>query len=103
MLVNRAFKFRMYPNAEQIELINKTIGCSRLVYNIMLSKKKENSKLSKYDMIKEANKSLRRKILNSTMSDIIRRLKYKSQWLNKKLIQVNRYYASSQICSYCGQ
>ena len=69
----------------------------------MLSKKKENSKLSKYDMIKEANKSLRRKILNTTMSDIIRRLKYKSQWLNKKLIQVNRYYASSQICSYCGQ
>ena len=64
----------------------------------MLSKKKENSKLSKYDMIKEANKSLRRKILNTTMSDIIIRLKYKSQWLNKKLIQVNRYYASSQIC-----
>ena len=36
------------------------------------------------------------------MSDIIRRLKYKCQWLNKKLIQVNRYYASSQICSSCG-
>ena len=58
--------------------------------------------LSISDMIKEANKSLRRKILNTTMSDIIRRLKYKSQWLNKKLIQVNRYYASSQICSCCG-
>ena len=53
-------------------------------------------------MIKEAKKSLRRNIINSTMSDIIRRLKYKCQWLNKKLIQVNRYYASSQICSSCG-
>ena len=53
MLVNRAYKFRMYPNVEQIELINKTIGCARLVYNIMLSKKKDNSKLSKLDMIKE--------------------------------------------------
>ncbi len=53
-------------------------------------------------MIKDANKSLRKNIINSTMSDIIRRLKYKCQWLNKKLIQVNRYYASSQICSSCG-
>ncbi len=56
VLVNRAYKFRMYPNEEQIELINKTIGCSRLVYNIMLSKKKDNSKLSKFDMIKEIPK-----------------------------------------------
>ena len=53
VLVNQAYKFRMYPNKEQIELINKTIGCARLVYNIMLSKKKDNSKLSKLDMIKE--------------------------------------------------
>ena len=53
-------------------------------------------------MIKKANKTLRKNIINSTMSDIIRRLKYKCQWLNKKLIQVNRYYASSQICSSCG-
>ena len=56
MLVNRAYKFRMYPNIEQIELINKTIGCARLVYNIMLSKKKDNSKLGKFDMIKEIPK-----------------------------------------------
>ena len=55
------------------------------------------------EMIKEANKSLRKNILNSTMSDIIRRMKYKCEWLNKKLIQINRYYASSQICSRCGQ
>ena len=58
--------------------------------------------LSINSMIKEANKSLRKNIINSTMSDIIRRLKYKCHWLNKKLIQVNKYYASSQICSSCG-
>ncbi len=51
-LVNRAYKFRMYPSLKQQELINNTIGCSRLVYNIMLSKKKDNSKLTSYDMIK---------------------------------------------------
>ena len=58
--------------------------------------------LSINSMIKVAKKSLRKNIINSTMSDIIRRLKYKCEWLNKKLIQVNRYYASSQICSSCG-
>ncbi len=45
MLVNRAYKFRMYPSLEQRELIN-------------LSKKKDNSKLSKFDMIKSNTKPL---------------------------------------------
>jgi putative transposase len=31
MLVNKAYKFRIYPNKKQTELINKTIGCSRFV------------------------------------------------------------------------
>ncbi len=29
-------------------------------------------------------------------------LSYKLDWLNKKLIKVNRYYPSSQLCSCCG-
>ena len=40
MLVNKAFKFRIYPNKKQIELINKTIGCSRFVYNFFLRQAK---------------------------------------------------------------
>ena len=39
MLINRAYKFRLYPTNEQKELINKTFGCSRLVYNYCLNKK----------------------------------------------------------------
>lgn len=31
-----AVKYRIYPNKEQADLINKTIGCTRLVYNLML-------------------------------------------------------------------
>ena len=38
MLVNKAYKFRIYPNKEQATLINKTIGCSRFVFNYFLSK-----------------------------------------------------------------
>jgi putative transposase len=41
MLVNKAYKFRIYPNKKQIELINKTIGCSRFVFNFFLGKQKD--------------------------------------------------------------
>ncbi|WP_342434066.1 IS200/IS605 family element RNA-guided endonuclease TnpB [Neobacillus sp. FSL H8-0543] len=41
MLRYKAFKFRIYPNKNQIELINKTIGCSRFVFNFFLGKQKE--------------------------------------------------------------
>lgn len=39
MPVNKAYKFRLYPN-KKIELINKTIGCARFVFNFFLSKQK---------------------------------------------------------------
>ena len=38
MLVNKAYKFRIYPNQAQEILIAKTIGCSRYVFNHFLSK-----------------------------------------------------------------
>ncbi len=37
MIINKAFKFRIYPNQAQAILINKTIGCSRFVFNHFLS------------------------------------------------------------------
>ena len=36
-IVNKAFKFRIYPNKVQQELIAKTIGCSRFVFNHFLA------------------------------------------------------------------
>src|SRR5690625_4618895 len=38
MMVNKAYKFRIYPNKEQEILINKTFGCSRFVFNHFLAK-----------------------------------------------------------------
>lgn len=38
MLVNKAYKFRIYPNKEQEILIAKTIGCSRFVFNRFLAR-----------------------------------------------------------------
>ncbi|KGA96378.1 transposase, partial [Alkalihalobacillus alcalophilus ATCC 27647 = CGMCC 1.3604] len=36
MLINKAYKFRLYPSKEQETLIAKTIGCSRFVFNRFL-------------------------------------------------------------------
>jgi transposase len=35
---HKAFKFRLYPTAAQATLINRTIGCSRFVFNHFLAK-----------------------------------------------------------------
>ncbi|HDR4539833.1 TPA: helix-turn-helix domain-containing protein, partial [Bacillus cereus] len=35
-MMNKAYKFRIYPNQAQAILINKTIGCSRFVFNHFL-------------------------------------------------------------------
>lgn len=40
-MVHKAYNFRIYPNKEQMHLINKTFGCSRLVFNKALIKSKE--------------------------------------------------------------
>ncbi len=42
--MNKAFKFRIYPNIEQQTLIAKTFGCVRFVYNRMLADRIEHYK-----------------------------------------------------------
>ena len=55
----RAYKFRFYPNKEQIELINKTFGSSRYVYNYYLDKMKNNGYVSAYTNIKDYTSTLK--------------------------------------------
>ena len=54
----RAYRFRLYPTTNQIELIHKTFGCTRVVYNHYLEKQKAlydegKDSLSCFDMIKD--------------------------------------------------
>ena len=37
--MNKAFKFRIYPNSGQQVLLSKTFGCARFIYNKMLGEK----------------------------------------------------------------
>ena len=38
---------------------------------------------------------------NLPIRELIRVLKYKSNWLGKKVIEINKYYPSSQCCNRC--
>ncbi|MBO5376127.1 MAG: transposase [Bacilli bacterium] len=46
----KAYKFRLYPNDKQKELIHKTFGCTRFIYNYFLNECKENEYQKAYDM-----------------------------------------------------
>ncbi len=39
--MNKSYKLRIYPNDEQIELIEKTFGCTRFIYNYFLNQRIE--------------------------------------------------------------
>ena len=50
-------------------------------------------------MYKDHN--IAKNLSSNPLGEIIRVLKYKALWNNKKLIQIDRYYPSSQVCSVC--
>lgn len=53
--MNKAYRYRLYPDKEQSELINKTFGCVRFVYNKMLEDRKK-----KYEQYKEDKAALKK-------------------------------------------
>ena len=44
--INRTYRFRLYPNKGQTELLAKHFGCSRFVYNYFLNQRKEQYRIS---------------------------------------------------------
>lgn len=48
----KAYKYRLYPNKQQIEQIQKTFGCCRFVYNQTLAYRKEIYETKKESMNK---------------------------------------------------
>ena len=46
----KAYKFRLYPNDLQKELINKIFGCTRFVYNYFLTECKNNGYQKAFDI-----------------------------------------------------
>lgn len=69
--MHKAFKFRLYPNETQKTLINKTIGCSRFVFNHFLSERQR--------MYKKTGKGLTYNQTASMLPD----LKKEYDWLKE--------------------
>ena len=67
--MKRAFKVRIYPNDNQIQLLNQTFGCVRYIYNYFLNKK--------INLYKENNKNL---IYNECSKELTK-LKKENEWL----------------------
>lgn len=69
--MEKAFKYRIYPNKTQQELIQKTFGCVRFVYNKYLAMRIEKYKASKESMsyVQCAND--------------MKNLKYELEWLKE--------------------
>ena len=91
MIVNKAYRYRLYPTREQKMMFAKTLGCVRFIYNKMLS--------DRLDYYQETGKKL-----NNTPA------KYKEDfpWLKEvdslalANAQMNKWYPNSQLCHVCG-
>jgi putative transposase len=53
--MNKAYKFRLYPNEKQQVLLAKTFGCTRFIYNQMLAERKDYYDKNKQDKSKLKN------------------------------------------------
>ncbi len=65
-MAEKAYRYRIYPNKKQQELIQKTFGCTRFVYNYYLNKRKEkyeNDKITfSYNMCSKDLTKLKQKL-----------------------------------------
>ena len=76
-----------------------------IIHNVTNKIIKENDIISVEDLnIKSMyhNKYIARSLTNIPLSEIIEKLRYKTKRNNKILIEIDRYYASSQKCNRCG-
>ena len=79
--------------------------CKHLMHDVTNKLVKENDIIVMEDLnIKGMYQlhSIAKSLINIPLAEIKRVLEYKCKWQNKKLLTINRYYPSSQVCSVCG-
>ena len=76
-MILKAFKYRIYPNAKQIEHLNKSIGCARYIYNKGLELK-----------IKQYEKTGKTLSCFDLTNGMLKEEKTKNDWLKEPYSQV---------------
>lgn len=66
-----AFKYRIYPNEEQIIILNKTFGCNRYIFNHFL------------DYKNEQYKAIKKQVPYTECSKVLTSLKSNLEWLKE--------------------
>ena len=56
-------------------------------------------KLQPLNMVKNSNLS---HSISQIWSKLVNMIKYKSEWYDKIMVQVDRFFPSSKLCSHCG-
>lgn len=71
--MEKGFVYRAYPNAKQRELIKKTFGCKRFVYNYFLR--------LRIDTYEKTKKTLSYNVCSKRLTDLAqRRSRWKRPW-----------------------
>ena len=50
----------------------------------------------------ERNKKLAKSVSDASFSRFVSMLEYKAEWYGRKIIKIDRFYPSTQLCSGCG-
>lgn len=79
-MIQKTYKFRLYPNKEQEQTLANYFGCVRFVYNHFFAKRKE-----QYEQAKKSSNYYEQ-----------------AKWYGKTLVKIDRFYPSSKTCHHCG-
>ena len=102
MIINRAYKIRLYPTKGQRTFFNKR---KDNLHKLTTKLIKENDVICIENLnVKGMSKNhrLAKAIQDASFGTLVGMLKYKAAWHNRRIIEIGRFFPSSKICHCCG-
>ena len=105
-----AYRCRAYPDQAQQQVLVRTLGCVRVVWNRTLAERHRLYHTADTIVIEDLavrnmvrNRHLARVISDCGWSEFRRQLEYKCERAGRELVVIDRWYPSSKTCSACGR
>lgn len=87
----QAYRFALAPSLAQVRAFRSHAGAARKAYNTMRSAGGARKR------------GLNRALADAALAEARRMLSYKARWYGSVLVEADRYYPSSKLCSGCGR